>query len=162
MLAFAPYATVDTILTSHLHKGDWLSSTRNDTLIGLPGTKEELDYIQSIFQTDAFYGENASENSFVKRAGQYRIIHLATHGKADSRAGDYSYLAFSPILDSLENELLYVRDLYNLQLNADLVVLSACETGTGVLQKGEGIISFGSSLCLCGGQKYYHHSLASE
>jgi CHAT domain-containing protein len=83
-------------------------------------------------------------------AGDYRILHLATHGRADNRVGDYAFLAFSEIKDSIENELLYVKDLYNLELNADLVVLSACETGIGKLQRGEGIISLARAFAYAG------------
>ena len=80
----------------------------------------------------------------------YSVIHLSTHGKADDRVGDYSFLAFTEIPDSLENEYLYVRDLYNLRLNADMVVLSACETGIGELQRGEGILSLARGFTYAG------------
>ncbi len=96
------------------------------------------------------YGARATEDQFVKEAGQYRVLHLATHGKANDREGDYSFLAFTEQKDSLENELLYVRDIYNLALNAELVTLSACETGIGKLQKGEGIISLARAFAYAG------------
>lgn len=150
MLAMAPYAATDTILSSHLDQSDWLASVRSDTLAPLPWSRIELDSLQGIFHTDAFYGEGATEERFTERAAGYRILHLSTHGKADSRVGDYSYLAFAPLPDSLENELLYVRDLYNLSLNADLVTLSACETATGELQRGEGIISLARAFAYAG------------
>ncbi|MCO6489164.1 MAG: CHAT domain-containing protein [Phaeodactylibacter sp.] len=150
MLAMAPFAGTDTILTSHLDQSNWFAGTRGDTLLPLPWTRIELDSLMGIFQTDAFYGRDATEERFANLAGAYRILHLPTHGKADSRAGDYSYLTFAPQPASLENGLLYVRDLYNLSLNADLVTLSACETAAGELQRGEGIISLARAFAYAG------------
>ena len=150
MLAMAPFADTDTILTSHLDQSDWLADMRSGTLRPLPWSGAELDSLKNIFHTDAFYGQDATEERFANLAGDYRFIHLPTHGKADSRTGDYSWLAFAPRPDSLENELLYVRDLYNLSLNADLVALSACETAAGELQRGEGIISLARAFAYAG------------
>ena len=64
--------------------------------------------------------------------------------------GDYSFLAFYELKDSIENEWLYNRELYDLELNADMVVLSACETGIGELQQGEGIISLARGFSYAG------------
>jgi CHAT domain-containing protein len=99
---------------------------------------------------DIVAGRAATEEKFCSVADRYRIIHLSTHGKADNRVGDYAFIAFAEVPDSLENELLFVRELYNLSLNADLVVLSACETGTGKLQRGEGIISVARAFAYAG------------
>lgn len=98
----------------------------------------------------AILGADATEANFTSLAPQYSILHLATHGKANDRAGEYSFLAFANIPDSVENEFLYTRDLYNLQLNADMVVLSACETGIGELQRGEGIVSLARGFSYAG------------
>jgi CHAT domain-containing protein len=111
---------------------------------------EEVSGVQKMLGGDVFYGKDATEERFVQLAGGYRILHLATHGKANDEAADYSFLAFSEKKDSLENELLYVRDLYNLSLNADLVTLSACETGAGKLERGEGIISLARAFTYAG------------
>ncbi|MEZ5058805.1 MAG: CHAT domain-containing protein [Saprospiraceae bacterium] len=116
----------------------------------LPASGEEVSTISKLLKGAYFVNADATEERFNQEAGNYKIIHLSTHGVADSRVGDYSYLAFAEILDSIENELLYVRDLYNIQLNADLVVLSACETGVGKLQKGEGIISLARAFAYAG------------
>lgn len=110
----------------------------------------EAETIQKMIKGQLLIGEEATEENFIKEASFYKIIHLATHGKADDKIGNNSYLAFSALKDSLKNELLYNRDLYSLQLNADMVVLSACETGIGELQKGEGIISLARGFSYAG------------
>ncbi len=103
---------------------------------------QEVDNIKKIVGSGlVLKSAQATEDNFMKLAPDYQIIHLATHGKVNVEYANYSYLAFQEIEDSLENELLYIKDIYGLQLQADLVVLSACETANGSLSKGEGIIN---------------------
>ena len=109
----------------------------------------EVNSIHNMIGGNSFVGPNATVGQFREAAQDYQIIHLSTHGKADDRTGDYSYLAFqgaTPTGDSV----LYVRDLYNMKLNADMVVLSACETGLGELQRGEGILSMARGFTYAG------------
>ena len=155
--AFAPYYTgnVDelAVIQPLQFSADSLyASLRSYTPNFLPinATGTEVRSISALTGGDVFYGSDATEARFDSIAGQYRIVHLATHGIADNRVGDYSFLAFHILPDSTENELLYVRDLYNLELNADMVVLSACETGLGELQRGEGIISLARAFAYAG------------
>ena len=74
--------------------------------------------------------------------GDYRIVHLATHGLVNSEHPALSGLVFSLIDREGQNEdgFLRLSDIYNLELNADLVVLSACQTALGKEIKGEGLI----------------------
>jgi CHAT domain-containing protein len=74
--------------------------------------------------------------------GQYRIIHFSTHGLLDSRHPELSGLVLS-LFDEQghpEEGFLRLNEIYNLHLNADLVVLSACQTGLGKEVRGEGLM----------------------
>ena len=119
-------------------------------LSALKENVNEVKNIQQIVGGDLLINENATEANFVDQASGYQLIHLSTHGKANDQVGDYSFLAFYELKDSLENEWLYNKELYELDLNADMVVLSACETGIGELQKGEGIISLARGFSYAG------------
>ncbi len=105
----------------------------------LPNNRNELKQIISYFNGKSFTGNNASLKKFNTEVSNYGIIHLATHAVVNDNTPEYSYLAFSP--ENEEDYLLYVSDIYNLELNVNLVTLSACESGIGDLKRGEGMIS---------------------
>ncbi len=111
---------------------------------------QEISTIDSLFESQIIKGKDASVRTFKESTEDYKVIHLSTHGNADDRLGDYCYLAFSATNKEGNNYPLYVRDLYNLELSADMVVLSACETGIGELREGEGIISLGRGFTYAG------------
>src|SRR6266540_3199858 len=77
-----------------------------------------------------------------RQLSQYRILHFATHGLLNSERPELSGLVFS-LVDQEgkpQDGFLRLHEIYNLQINADLIVLSACETGLGKEIKGEGLI----------------------
>jgi CHAT domain-containing protein len=90
-----------------------------------------------VFQGRAAKEENVKGNEYL---GTARRIHFATHGVISERQPQYSGLVLTLDEDPKEDGLLQVYEIFNLKLNADLVVLSACKTGLGKEVKGEGLI----------------------
>jgi CHAT domain-containing protein len=86
--------------------------------------------------------EASRETALSPELGRYRIIHFATHGLLDSENPPFTALVLS-LVDSSgrpRDGFLRLRDVYNMKLGADLVVLSACQTALGKEMKGEGLI----------------------
>lgn len=110
---------------------------------------EEVLGVQNTLGGQILVNEAATKSNFLSQQADYKILHLATHGKANNVAGDYSFLAFSEAASG-ESPLLYVKDIYSISTNAEMVVLSACETGIGELQEGEGIASIARSFSYAG------------
>jgi len=111
---------------------------------------QEVAEIRNLIGGEILPGPAATKSNFEAVAGECQILHLATHGKSNNEAGHYSFIAFSESPDSTENILFYVKDLQNLRIPAELVVVSACETGIGELQKGEGVVSVGKGFSYAG------------
>jgi len=109
---------------------------------------DEVKKIGTFFNTELVLDEKANLSSFKKQLAHFNVLHLATHASANDQFPDYSYLAFTKEKDSAN--LFYVKDLYNTQINADLVTLSACQTGIGRLQKGQGMMSLSKGFYYAG------------
>ena len=127
-----------------------LQDVPNLKLAPLVYNKEEIDSIKKKIGGAVLVGDKARETSVLQQASNYKILHLSTHGQADSIIGENSFLAFSEIPNGVEDEILFTRELYNQRLNNDLVVLSACETGIGELRRGEGVISLSRGFSYAG------------
>ncbi|WP_298314029.1 CHAT domain-containing protein [uncultured Aquimarina sp.] len=110
---------------------------------------DEVNQITKFFNGKAVTGDEASLVSFSENSRTYNMLHFATHAAANDEHPDYSYLAFAPN-NNEASSLLYVKDLYGYNINADLVTLSACQTGLGKLQKGEGMLSLARGFSYAG------------
>ena len=126
------------------------TSAKSGYLNSLSGTTDEVKAISSYFPGKVFTANLASEENFKKTVFKYSTLHLAMHANVDDEAPMHSYLAFTPNSSSNEDDLLYTYEIPNLHLNTDLVILSACNTGTGKLRKGEGMLSLTRSFAFAG------------
>jgi CHAT domain-containing protein len=117
----------------------------------LPYSAEELKNIDRWFSGDFFENEDATEHRFKSEAEQFEIIHLALHGITDTTDMFSSRLEFKKEADPVEDGQLYAYELYDMDLsNAQMVVLSACETGIGKLFQGEGQFSIARGFAAAG------------
>ncbi len=116
----------------------------------LPGSIDEVAGIGNLLGGRYFTGPDASEGKFKELAGEGHIIHLATHAFLDDRDPLRSTLVFSWDSTDAEDGLLRVYELFNMDLNARIVVLSACNTGAGELLGGEGIMSLARAFFYAG------------
>jgi CHAT domain-containing protein/uncharacterized protein HemY len=124
-----------------------------EQLIPLPGTEQEAEAIAKLFKTQSLTGNQATEIEVTQRLPQARLIHLATHGLFDDVQGLNSSIALAPSPGNKGNEkgdgLLTAGEILDLKLNAELVVLSACDTGRGRIS-GDGVIGLSRSLITAG------------
>ena len=118
----------------------------------LPGAQLELDILERLFVGDFLRNADANERSFKLYNAQspHSVVHLAMHGLVDNDRPANSSLLLSYTQDSTEDDMLAVYELNLLNINADLVVLSACETGFGKYERGEGVISIGRGFMYAG------------
>jgi CHAT domain-containing protein/Tfp pilus assembly protein PilF len=132
--------------------GDPVFGNENDTSLIRVQTYKRLEYsgkeienIASYFKkvnTEIFLRDKATEKN-VKKEGElkkFNYIHFATHGFIDESRPEFSGLILTKDNKSEDDGFLQATEIYNLNLNADLVVLSACQTGLGKLVRGEGMV----------------------
>ena len=122
----------------------------------LPSSQEEVQQIAELFgennrlwnflfgktaKPELFTQSKATEQNFKQQdLSKYKYLHLATHAFASDSATQRSGIVFQQSSNDNEDNILYADEIYTLELKNELVVLSACETGTGEIMQGEGII----------------------
>jgi CHAT domain-containing protein/Tfp pilus assembly protein PilF len=131
----------------------------SDHLKPLYGSEAEVRNIDSIisirgYKTSVYLKQDANEEVVKSpELSKYKYLHFATHGVVDEEKPELSKIYLTAIHD--EDGDLYSGEIYNLNIKADLVTLSACETGLGMVSKGEGIIGLTRALLYAGSNNVF-------
>ncbi|MCB0842415.1 MAG: CHAT domain-containing protein [Bacteroidetes bacterium] len=126
-----------------------IASSRSE-LGELTYSKPEVEAVKNSLGGDVFLDEEATEERFKSLAGTYQIIHISSHAMVNDQKPLRSQIAFSLSQDTTEDDFLSLEELFHLRLPAEMVVLSACETGIGKLYRGEGISSLARGFSYAG------------
>ncbi|MEY3869986.1 MAG: hypothetical protein RLZZ338_3877 [Cyanobacteriota bacterium] len=120
----------------------------SEQLKSLKGAEDEAKAIAKILKIEPLIGNQATKKIILQQMSEAKIIHLATHGLlADLGTGIPGVLAFAP--SGNDNGLLTSSEIFDLKLNASLVILSACNTGRGKLT-GDGVIGLSRAFLSAG------------
>lgn len=175
-------------LESEENGGDILQNFYSSTAFNFSRLKYsgyEIQKINSLFKktkSRIFQRETATEEQLKKHnLGDYKIIHFATHSLIDDKKPARSSIVLSLDKDPQEDGFLQMREVYDLKLNSDLIVLSACQTGLGQFIRGEGIEGLNRAFFFAGAssvlmslwsvndqasaqlmERFYHHLRSSE
>ena len=120
----------------------------------LKHARPEVEAISGLFESDQrtiLEGSQADETSLKRLPlGDYRFIHLAVHGIFDDQNWRWSGLLLWRDKYSADDGVLQLRDIFLLDFRSDLVVLSACQSGKGTLETGEGILGLTGGFLFAG------------
>ncbi|MCY6490911.1 CHAT domain-containing tetratricopeptide repeat protein [Leptolyngbya sp. GGD] len=123
------------------------NSAQAKRLSNLPNAEQEAIAIASLFNTQALTGQQGTKKTILQKISDAKVIHFATHGSFSDRNGFKSWLAFAP--SENDSGILTAEEVSHLKLNADLVVLSACDTGRGRVT-GDGVVGLSRSFIAAG------------
>ncbi|WP_254160881.1 CHAT domain-containing protein [Chryseosolibacter histidini] len=113
----------------------------------LKGSGKEIGALQGTL----YYNEAATKTAFLQQANAFDVIHLATHAETFSEDPLRSFISFYPGLQQAYDSKLYMPEIYALDLDkTKMIVISACEAGSGKLMNGEGLISLSRAFAFAG------------
>lgn len=146
-LAFAPFSTGKSgVFKTIRGAGDYL-----------PESGVEVKSIYNIFKNKHLTAEvnlaqAATKRIFIQKAKQAHIVHIASHSEANTKNANLAKIRFAQphTQTNTSKNHLFSGEVYNLELNADLLVLSSCESGVGKLIAGEGVLSLARSFLYAG------------
>jgi CHAT domain-containing protein len=123
--------------------GRELLAMGNPGAANLPNAAREVQTLARLYDAGgalALTGADATKDAWVRDAPNYRLLHLATHGVLNPANPMYSWLALAPGAKGASDDALEAREIVAMNLHAELAVLSACETGRGMVMAGEGLV----------------------
>jgi CHAT domain-containing protein len=125
----------------------------DETFEPLPEAERQVGALARLYgaaQSKIYTREQAREDRAKNESSSFRILQFATHGVLDSVNPMFSYLVLAPGSGASEDGLLEAREIMNLDLHADMVVLAACETARGRVSAGEGMIGMSWAFFVAG------------
>jgi len=156
-IGYAYSATLynNTLSNTHNNSPDFLGiapdyKNSKDSLRTIPLGLQNIRKIALLTFGKSLTRSRATEGAFKKYCGKYGIIHFYAHGFEDTLNPANSKLVLSNPTDSTEDGYLHAWEVYNMQLNAELVVLASCYSGSGKMSKGEGVLSLSRSFMYAG------------
>ncbi|MEK6406802.1 MAG: CHAT domain-containing tetratricopeptide repeat protein [Acidobacteriota bacterium] len=131
-----------------------MHSAQGYILPPLPRTRDEVQYIANLFPPDRrreYLGEESTEDALKRESlRDYKRLHFATHSLIDEVSPSRSAVVLTLDDDPQEDGVLEVSEISELDIDCDLVVLSACQTGRGKLFSGEGIVGLSRAFLRAG------------
>lgn len=116
----------------------------------LNGAVIEIGSIYKWFRGKGFTGNQATETNFRQALNSPAVFHLAMHSVSDTTDSRFSYIMFDTRNDTLEDGKLYNYEISLTRIQSPMVVLSACNSGTGTMYHGEGLMSLARGFILAG------------
>ena len=152
-VGFAPvYSNTDNTQTTE----EQVARFSNGGYRELVYSEKEVEKVRELFdnkkvKSQTFLHEQAGKEQFRAYSQGHKYVHIAAHGILNRKQPEMSGIVFSPIAKKEQDEyILYIGEAFHLDLNAELMVLSCCESGLGKLQAGEGIMAINRGLMYSG------------
>lgn len=160
-VSYSPSASIALLSTDRVNNNDnYLGFAPNyenqvygdlrKELTNLRYNSSEVDYATKLFNGNSWTGQGVSEQLMKEQSGKAGILHLAMHGEVEDEHPLLSKLYFNP--SENEDGILHTYEIYGLEIPSQLVILSACNTASGKLEGGEGILSLERAFQYAGSQ----------